>query len=631
MWNAYSAAYLRHNKTGNRFILCTSFLSAMLLSVVSGVFYNFWVDQVRQATVATGSGQVEMTPAIIAYLVVFSAASMALIMMLHHAFAATMTSRIHQLGILQSVGATRRQIQGALVNEVVALSLPALVLGNLVGIGVCWGFMGILLSMTADVRAYTITFAYHPVVFLGSLFFSLVTAAVSAWIPARKLSRITPLEAIHYGSAAAVKRVRRYRISSAVFGVYGELARKSLYARRKAMRIGTLSLLLAVFSFVSLLNMLGLSNLSTQKTYFDRFRDKWDFLITSENGEDLQEVIRDMDGVNSCIVHRTAVGTALLHEEFLSAEAAGLGLSNLNGDFVPDATGAYRVEVPVYVLDDVSFAAYSGDGTGMEIVAVNILWDSVHSEFTGRKYVPFLDETKEITLKLNGTPVEITGFTKELPMLREELRQYALTLVMSESRYQTLPLELPLGETMFTIRLTDMGHNDAVEARLQQLLGDRPGYTLEGRLEKEANETQIQQGLRMVIYLFAGLMGCIGLANVFASTLGQIQQRKREFARYFAVGLTPKGAARILAWEAVLVAVRPIVLTIVINIPLMAYMLDLGGISFEEYAAKRMPLVPAGIFFLAILAFTALAYFLSGRKICNMNLVDTIKDDTLSM
>ena len=48
-------------------------------------------------------------------------------MMIHHAFAATMTTRIHQLGILQSVGATPRQIKSALVNEVVVLSLPAII------------------------------------------------------------------------------------------------------------------------------------------------------------------------------------------------------------------------------------------------------------------------------------------------------------------------------------------------------------------------------------------------------------------------------------------------------------------------------------------------------------------------
>lgn len=47
MWNAYSASYIKNNKTGNRFIMIISFLAAMMLSLVSGLFYNLWADQVN--------------------------------------------------------------------------------------------------------------------------------------------------------------------------------------------------------------------------------------------------------------------------------------------------------------------------------------------------------------------------------------------------------------------------------------------------------------------------------------------------------------------------------------------------------------------------------------------------------
>ena len=106
MWNAYSASYIKNNKTGNRFIMRISFLAAMMLSLVSGLFYNLWVDQVNQTVAESGTSGVEFTPVVIAYIVVFTIASLALVMMIHHAFAATMTNRIYQLGILQSIGAT---------------------------------------------------------------------------------------------------------------------------------------------------------------------------------------------------------------------------------------------------------------------------------------------------------------------------------------------------------------------------------------------------------------------------------------------------------------------------------------------------------------------------------------------
>ena len=634
MWKAYSAGYIRNNKTGNRFIMTISFLASMLLSLVSGLFYNLWVDQVNQTIVATGNSEVEMTPAIIAYIVVFSVSSIALIMMLHHAFAATMTTRIHQLGILKSVGATRRQIRKALTNEVFVLSLPAIVIGNIVGIGLAWMFMAFIITSTADLRDYTLTFVYSPIVFLGSFLFSVLTALISAWIPAKKLSRITPLDAIRYGNEPVIKRVKKYRIHSAIFGIYGELARKSLYSRRKAMRIGTMSILLAVLSCVSLLNMFGVSNLSTEKTYFDRYEDNWDFLVASEEStysKELLNNIRNIDGVLRCIVHKKVTGNTQILGEYLSGDVQELGLENLNNSFIADDSGAYNVNVPIYILDDNSFERYRGEKTDANVIAVNIIWDSIHSERTNRQYVPFLNDDKEILLNLEGTIIPVTDFAKELPVLRESLEQYALSLVMSEIYYNSLGFNVDTDETFYTIKVEDENRYGMVKEELQKVLLTYSDYVFEGRIEEYENELEIQKGLRMLIYAFTGLLTCIGLANIFASTLGQIHQRKREFARYFAVGMTPKGAAKILTWEAAIVAFRPIFFTIVINIPLMSIMLNAGGITAQEFIAKRLPLIPTIVLFWAVIGFVGLAYYLGGKKICNMNLVDVIKDDTLSM
>ena len=634
MWKAYSVGYIRNNKTGNRFIMTISFLASMVLSLVSGLFYNLLVDQVNQTIVATGNSEVEMTPAIIAYIVVFSVSSIALIMMLHHAFAATMTTRIHQLGILKSVGATRRQIRKALTNEVFVLSLPAIVIGNIVGIGLAWMFMAFIITSTADLRDYNLTFAYHPIVFLDSFLFSVLTALISAWIPAKKLSRITPLDAIRYGNEPVIKRVKKYRIHSAIFGIYGELARKSLYSRRKAMRIGTMSILLAVLSCVSLLNMFGVSNLSTEKTYFDRYEDNWDFLVASEEStysKELLNNIRNIDGVLSCIVHKKVTGNTQILGEYLSGDVQELGLENLNNSFIADDSGAYNVNVPIYILDDNSFERYRGEKTDANVIAVNIIWDSIHSERTNRQYVPFLNDDKEILLNLEGTIIPVTDFAKELPVLRESLEQYALSLVMSEIYYNSLGFNVDTDETFYTIKVEDENRYGMVKEELQKVLLTYSDYVFEGRIEEYENELEIQKGLRMLIYAFTGLLTCIGLANIFASTLGQIHQRKREFARYFAVGMTPKGAAKILTWEAAIVAFRPIFFTIVINIPLMSIMLNAGGITAQEFIAKRLPLIPTIVLFWAVIGFVGLAYYLGGKKICNMNLVDVIKDDTLSM
>ena len=234
-------------------------------------------------------------------------------------------------------------------------------------------------------------------------------------------------------------------------------------------------------------------------------------------------------------------------------------------------------------------------------------------------------------MNIDGTTISVADFANDLPVLRESLEQYALSLVMSKSYYDSLCFNLDADEVFYTIKVEDKNRYDVVKKELQKLLLAYPDYVFDGRIEERENELEIQKGLRMIIYAFTGLLTCIGLANIFASTLGQIHQRKREFVRYFAVGLTPNGAAKILTWDAIIVALRPIFFTIVINIPLMAIMLNAGGITAQEFIAKRIPLIPTITLFVVVIGFVGLAYYLGGRKICNMNLVDVIKDDTLSM
>lgn len=298
-------------------------------------------------------------------------------------------------------------------------------------------------------------------------------------------------------------------------GIYGEMACKSLFVRRKAMRVGTMSIFLAVFACISILNMLGVSGLSTERTYFDRYKNNWDFLITVKGNtysEDLLNDIRNTEDVAGCIVHRIVNSNTGISTDYLSADVQKLSLEKLGSSFVAGESGVYNIKVPIFILDDKSFTEYRGDASNADVIAVNIIWDSVNSERTDRQYVPFLNESKEIVLNVNGKDIPVSEFADALPVLREELTQYALTLVMSESYYATLGFDLKAEETIYTVKMTDESKNDALEERLQGMLEAYPDYAFEGRVQELADEMQIQQGLRMIIYLFTGILTCIGYA-----------------------------------------------------------------------------------------------------------------------
>ena len=163
---------------------------------------------------------------------------------------------------------------------------------------------------------------------------------------------------------------------------------------------------------------------------------------------------------------------------------------------------------------------------------------------------------------------------------------------------------------------------------------------LEGRLAKayetegenrireyETNGKQIQ-GMKVVLGSFCVLLAVIGIGNVFSNTLGFVRQRKREFARYLSVGVTPEGIRKMFCIEALVIAGRPVLITLPLAVLVVRGMLKLSYLGAGEFLAVA-PFIPIGVFMLAILGAVALAYYLGWRNIRKIRLAEVLRDDTM--
>lgn len=59
MWKDYSAEFIKRNKASSASIVAAAFISALFLSLLCGLFYNFWiyVSRVSRWRRATGRGE----------------------------------------------------------------------------------------------------------------------------------------------------------------------------------------------------------------------------------------------------------------------------------------------------------------------------------------------------------------------------------------------------------------------------------------------------------------------------------------------------------------------------------------------------------------------------------------------
>lgn len=141
------------------------------------------------------------------YLSILLIVALSLILIIRNSFELSMNARIHQFGIFSSIGATPGQIRRCLMQEAAVLSILPMIFGSLLGILISFGAIGAINIFATDVSGrHEAVFHYRLSIFAVTILISAITVLFSAWIPARKLSKMTPLEAIRNAGGLMLKK-----------------------------------------------------------------------------------------------------------------------------------------------------------------------------------------------------------------------------------------------------------------------------------------------------------------------------------------------------------------------------------------------------------------------------------------
>lgn len=729
MWKDYSIGFIKKNRASSLSVLVAAFISALFLSLLCGLFYNFWNYEIESIVLEEGNWQGRITgtfkenavfdiehfanvktaavneelsdgqtlvidicfynmrtvyqdmpliaqklgvpdssvayhesllltyfihdpqdaspPLLLAfYLALLLLVSLSLVLIIHNSFAVSMNARVHQFGIFSSIGATPGQIRTCLLQEVAVLCAIPILLGSFIGIALTFGTIQIV-NVLADgiVGRHDAVFTYHPLVFVITILVSVLTVLISAWLPARKLSKLTPLEAIKNIDELQLKRRKKSRILARLFGVEGELAGNALKAQKKALRTSTLSLTLSFLGFTLMLCFFTLSGISTNHTYFERYQDAWDVMATVKDTpiEDFtyEDEIHALDGTDS-VVYQKAEAYSSVPTEAISKKVESLGgIEELAGNSVSAADDTYTIQVPIVIMDDSSFAAYceqigvSPSGTGS--VILNRIWDSVNSNFRYKEYVPFLTEEQDTIILQNcddastAVTVSVLGYTQEPPVLREEYGNYVLVQFLSVSTWKQIKEVIGNAEQDAYIRVLDtkdrtLTELNEIETELTNILEHEFMFEIENRVQEKIDNDTMLNGYKLIIGALCALLALIGIANVFSNTLGFIRQRKREFARYMSIGMTPEGMRKIFQIEALVIAGRPVLITLPVTVLFVWFMITASYLNPMEFLSV-VPIVPIVIFIAAIFGFVTLAYYIGSKKILKCNLAEALQSD----
>lgn len=580
-------------------------------------------------------------------------ASFSLIVIIHNSFAVSMNARIHQFGIFSSIGATPKQIRTCLLQEAAALCAVPVIVGNLLGIVISMGLLkmvNILLGSGVAGR-HEAVFGYHPLVLAVTLFVTVITIWVSAWLPARKISKLTPLEAIKNTGELQLKRKKNSPILTLLFGMEGELVGNALKAQRNALRTASLSLIFSFMAFTIMQCFFTISEISTRETYFERYQEVWDVMVTV-NDTDLEsfgetEGIQELSEVRSVIVYQKVMSKTVIAEEEMSEDMKSFGgFSHASGNYVQKTDGGWLVNSPIVILDDANFLNFCEqigitpklDGA----IIRNQIRDVTNPDFRHPQYMPYVKGEKTTSLlKQSGNEemtaeIPVLSYTDEVPALREEYAKsdyYELVHFVPVSLWKEIKGQIAGNEK--DTYLCVLGKEDvtleelkSLQKEIHQNIAGMYVIESENRIqEQEANDKQIQ-GMMGIFGGFCTLLAIIGIGNVFSNTLGFVRQRKREFARYMSVGLTPEEIRKMFCIEVLVIAGRPILLTLPLSVIVVWYLLQTSYLEVGVFLADA-PLAPIVIFMLAILGTVTLAYYLGWRNVRKINLAEVLRDDTM--
>ncbi|MDQ7030838.1 MAG: ABC transporter permease [Ardenticatenia bacterium] len=120
--------------------------------------------------------------------------------LIYNTFSMTVLERTREIGMLRSIGATRRQIVGLILAESLVLALVGSLLGVASGLGLA---RGLIQTMTGLLGTELETFALSPFSLIKSVAVGVGVTLASSLVPAFQAGRVVPLEALRvYGQRA---------------------------------------------------------------------------------------------------------------------------------------------------------------------------------------------------------------------------------------------------------------------------------------------------------------------------------------------------------------------------------------------------------------------------------------------
>lgn len=572
------------------------------------------------------------------------------------AFGISAKQKIHQLGILKSVGAGPKQIGRTVIYEACILSVIPILLSMVLGYLFSFGVLSAYSDMTSEVFGSRMEVYFSPAAALMAAALSFATVLLAAHGPAKQVAKILPIEAVRVEQyTISMKKAKNHPFLTRRFGFLGEIAANSVGAGKKLYHtcIVTLSLcMLLAFGFLAVFTASDISNAKAEEA------NHFDVIIMLGTGERIEDALlaelKAVPGVQETSVYAMASCAACLSGSDQSEEFLRAGGFDAADGFIVQRDGRYRVPCVLVGLEPGAYndclreAGVEAPPESSAIIVNSVVKDPGARDYEAmQETIPYLNFEQ-------GQQVELTEkFSDDLQGDYEFMVNVAAVLpAMPEiglnPSFYTLPIIVPMEEYYSIIGnfsdemefyhyrnyvnyVVPFGCDEEIQGEVERICGAWLGssdFMTSSKTERMRNRGRMTEAMMFIVCSLAALFGIVGISSVLSAILNSLGQRRKEFAMLRSVGVDEKGIRRLLGMEGFLLSIRPILIGLPLLVIVCVAQCYMMGVSVMEFL-YAFPVWVLVVYIILVLLVINGIYTLSSKKIRDDAIVEAIKDDTV--
>ena len=587
-----------------------------------------------------------MTTMVSMMMIMLALVSIGCIIVIYNSFAISVMERKKEFGLLSSIGATKRQLSHTVFFEAVFVGVIGIILGILgayIGIGCV---VLVINNLIGDMLEYKLYLVTNPLFIIIPVIFMIIVIGLSAFIPSRRASKVSPIEAIRQNDDIKInkKKIKTSKLVNKLFGIEGEIALKNIKRNKKKYRVTVVSLFISIVLFISFSSYMNYT-LNTASSVMGEV--PYDYQISyfgddpnndKEALDKINEIVKSSDVkeyVSYSVSNLSIIGNYTYSDEYLDFYKSAYG-----DDGIKALNNLKYQYISIYILDDNSYNKYK-KLIGLDNDSVILL-----NKFKGVSYgnnkrvnynIPVInngninikicnfddDEDVDTTKYCNKNIDNIFVTNKSFDLIEEFSYMSDFKIVVNKKLYDSIS-DSSTHYTQFNIISDNTNNIDKLTKELDKY--SNVNYTNIKESMKQANNLILV--VKILMYGFISLVTLIGVTSVFNTISTSMALRKREFAVLRSIGLTNRGFNKILFFESLFFGMKSLIFAIPVSIGitvLIHYALaDMMSISTIIIPWKYIIISIVSVFVIVLLTM-----MYSTSKIKKHNIIEQIREENI--